>query len=229
MARRLQASQQRTERLLRHALDASDAERRRIAGDLHDGVVQELTGVSLTLAAQGRTGRSNRNRRSTHRRPSDRASSRCARSSSRSTRRTCTRRACESAIGDLLSGLRVRGIETASRRADLGDAGVPTESPALVYRVAQEALRNVVSHSAAEHVRVRARRGRRCRATRRRRRRSRVLHRHPRRPRHRRPRRPAVARRARRRARRHARRSAPRPGTGTRVEMSIPLDGRMLR
>ena len=55
MARRLQASQRERERLLRHALDASDAERRRIASDLHDGVVQELTGVSLALAAQGRS------------------------------------------------------------------------------------------------------------------------------------------------------------------------------
>ena len=55
MARRLQSSQLERERLLRHALDASDAERRRIASDLHDGVVQELTGVSLALAAQGRS------------------------------------------------------------------------------------------------------------------------------------------------------------------------------
>jgi signal transduction histidine kinase len=36
----------------------------------------------------------------------------------------------------------------------MGDAGVPTEVAALVYRVAQEALRNVVAHAAAEHVRV---------------------------------------------------------------------------
>ena len=35
------------DRLLQHAVDASDAERRRIAGDLHDGVVQELTGADL--------------------------------------------------------------------------------------------------------------------------------------------------------------------------------------
>ena len=37
--------QQQRERLLRHAIDASDAERRRIASDLHDGVVQDLAGV----------------------------------------------------------------------------------------------------------------------------------------------------------------------------------------
>lgn len=54
MARRLRSGQLERERLLRHAIDASDNERRRIAGDLHDGVVQELTGVSLGLAALGR-------------------------------------------------------------------------------------------------------------------------------------------------------------------------------
>ena len=39
------------ERLLRRAVEASDAERRRIAADLHDGVVQELAGASFALAA----------------------------------------------------------------------------------------------------------------------------------------------------------------------------------
>ncbi len=59
----------------------------------------------------------------------------------------------ESALGDLLSGLRVRGIET-HLDAPHGDAGIPNEVAALVYRVAQEALRNVVTHAGAEHVRV---------------------------------------------------------------------------
>ena len=35
-------------------LEASDVERRRIAGDLHDGVVQDLTGVTYTLAGAAR-------------------------------------------------------------------------------------------------------------------------------------------------------------------------------
>ena len=44
------------EHLLREALDASDRERRRIASDLHDGVVQDLAGVAYSLAAADRTG-----------------------------------------------------------------------------------------------------------------------------------------------------------------------------
>jgi signal transduction histidine kinase len=152
MARRLQASQQERERLLRHALDASDAERRRIASDLHDGVVQELTGVSLTLAAQGRTSIEPQQALD---------ASEAIRSSIKSLRSllveiyppNLAEEGLVSAIGDLLSGLRVRGIET-HLDAPNGDADVPNEVATLVYRVAQEALRNVVSHAAAEHVRV---------------------------------------------------------------------------
>src|SRR5207302_4995526 len=51
MARRLQSSQRRQEQLLRRAIEASDAERRRIASDLHDGVVQDLASVSYSLGS----------------------------------------------------------------------------------------------------------------------------------------------------------------------------------
>ena len=51
LARRLQRSQLERERLLVHALEASADERRRIAADLHDGVVQDLAGMSFSLEA----------------------------------------------------------------------------------------------------------------------------------------------------------------------------------
>ena len=51
LARRIQRGQDERERLLRRAIDASDVERRRIARDLHDGVVQDLAAVSYSLAA----------------------------------------------------------------------------------------------------------------------------------------------------------------------------------
>ncbi len=35
-------------------MDASEAERRRIARDLHDGVVQELAGTAFALTASAR-------------------------------------------------------------------------------------------------------------------------------------------------------------------------------
>ena len=153
MARRLQSSQREQERLLRHALDASDAERRRIAGDLHDGVVQELTGVSLALAAQGR-GDSVSSQQALD-------ASAAIRSSIKSLRSLLVEiypanlqeEGLESAVGDLLNALAPRGITT-RLVADLGTTEIDPEASALAYRCVQEALRNVVSHAAATEVRV---------------------------------------------------------------------------
>ena len=50
LARRLQRGHEERERLLAGAIEAQDRERRRIAADLHDGVVQDLAGVAFGLA-----------------------------------------------------------------------------------------------------------------------------------------------------------------------------------
>lgn len=49
LARRVQRAQAERGKLLRHALLASELERRRIAADLHDGVIQDLAGLSYAL------------------------------------------------------------------------------------------------------------------------------------------------------------------------------------
>jgi two-component system, NarL family, sensor kinase len=54
LAVRLRLRQRERESLLQRALDASDVERRRIASDLHDGVVQDLVGVAFALAGAAR-------------------------------------------------------------------------------------------------------------------------------------------------------------------------------
>ena len=54
LARRLDAAARERERLLRAAVEASDSERRRIARDLHDTVVQDLAGTSFALSAATR-------------------------------------------------------------------------------------------------------------------------------------------------------------------------------
>src|SRR5919202_760711 len=51
MARTLHDNRHEREARLLRAIAASDTERRRIAGDLHDGVVQDLAGLSFALAA----------------------------------------------------------------------------------------------------------------------------------------------------------------------------------
>jgi two-component system NarL family sensor kinase len=50
LARQTDRARREREQMLHRALAASDAERRRIAADLHDGVVQDLAATAVTLA-----------------------------------------------------------------------------------------------------------------------------------------------------------------------------------
>jgi len=153
LARRVQRGQEERERLLRRAIEASDVERRRIARDLHDGVVQDLAAVSYSLAAAAETA------------PSPFAAElRMAASETRQgigQLRTLLvdiyppelhRAGLESALRDLLAGCKARGLET-SLEVD-PELELGTEGEALFFRVAQEALRNVVKHAGARHARV---------------------------------------------------------------------------
>lgn len=153
MARRLRSGQQARERLLRHALDASDMERRRVASDLHDGVVQDLTGVSYRLAAQGKAAQLD---------PAAAAEAAAAiRASVKSLRSLLVEiyppnlheEGLESALGDLLGRVAVRGTAT-KLVVDVAGDDLEPERAAVLYRVAQEALRNVAAHARADHVRV---------------------------------------------------------------------------
>jgi signal transduction histidine kinase len=49
LARRVERTQKERAKMMRHALLASDLERRRIANDLHDGVIQDLAGLAYAL------------------------------------------------------------------------------------------------------------------------------------------------------------------------------------
>lgn len=53
LARRVQRSEIVRARMTAHALEASELERRRVAQELHDGVVQDLAGVSFSLRSVG--------------------------------------------------------------------------------------------------------------------------------------------------------------------------------
>ncbi len=155
LARRLRAEQAERERLLRRAIDASEIERRRIASDLHDGVVQELTGVSLSLAAA-------------HRQRGDIPvlddSARRIRDTVKALRSLLVEiyppnlhdEGLDAALGDLLGTLATRGVAV-DVRVDPSVHGVAPHVANVVYRVAQEALRNVGSHSRATTASIDAR------------------------------------------------------------------------
>jgi two-component system, NarL family, sensor kinase len=162
LARRLGRAQQQRELLLHHAVASSDAERRRIAADLHDGVVQDLTGVTLTLAAV--------RRRNIAQTPPDRAllksSEPLAQSVEEQIREAIN--ALRSLIVDIYPpNLRSEGLVSAVRslcskahnrglttdlNADVDEALLSDQSAALCYRVVQESLRNVSTHAEATHI-----------------------------------------------------------------------------
>jgi two-component system NarL family sensor kinase len=150
LATRIRQGREERERLLRRAVDASDAERRRIAADLHDGVVQELAGASFALAAAAK---------SLHDEPAISASlDRVAagvRQSMRSLRSTLVEiyppnlhtEGLAAALGDLLAPLPGSGLSTSLEVPDTLDLG--REVAAIVFRVAQEAVRNTQRHAQA--------------------------------------------------------------------------------
>jgi two-component system NarL family sensor kinase len=157
LARGLRARQREREALLRRAIDASDLERRRIAADLHDSTVQRLAGVSLSLAASA-------NAVSDADGGEARGALTRAAAETRETIRelrtllvdiyppTLQRSGLRAAMDDLVAPLRAAGIAvTVSLSAELE---LPGDTEALLYRVAQEALRNARTHGEATTVDV---------------------------------------------------------------------------
>jgi two-component system, NarL family, sensor kinase len=158
MARQLREGHRERENLLLRAIEASDAERRRIARDLHDGVVQDLAGVSYNLtAAAGR--------------PEALAppeAKRALRDGASATRKSMRKlrsllveiypprlqdQGLEAALADLVTPLIASGINAQLHTSD----GIPLspEVERFLFRAAQEALRNVGAHSKARTVDVR--------------------------------------------------------------------------
>lgn len=162
MARRLRRGQAERERLLRNAVEASDAERRRIARDLHDGTVQDLVGVSFELSAAARdvSGRRGRDDGAVatlapDREVIDRAAER-VRAAIRSLRTLLVEiyppdlaeQGLEPALADMMDRLPARGIRP-TLDVKLPDTTLRPETVALVYRCAQEITRNAVKHAGA--------------------------------------------------------------------------------
>lgn len=155
MVRRLRAGQRERERLLQRAIEASDEERRRIAGDLHDTVVQDLVGATYVLTAAGQqlaggdtTGIDTQLRNSA---VSVRHAVRGLRSMLLEIYPAHIAKAgMSAALEDLAAPLRLRGVDVDVRTPAALE--LPRDREALVFRTAQEGLRNVVHHSRAATV-----------------------------------------------------------------------------
>jgi two-component system, NarL family, sensor kinase len=154
LARRLKRGALERELLMRRASDASSRERRRIAHDLHDGPVQSLAGVSYSLAAAGgRIG------------SLDAAAGKLIGMAGVDTRRAITelrsllvelypptliREGLRAAVSDLAAPLSDRNIDVEIDVPE--DLGVDQNVEAVLFRSAQEALRNIGAHAHASTV-----------------------------------------------------------------------------
>lgn len=152
LIRRFHRSQREREALMEAAMEASFRERRRIAGDLHDGPVQEMAGASLTLAAQAEAATDERTRGTLLQ------AAGVVRSSLRTLRAAIVgvyppnleQMGLEAALSDLLARLPSHQI-TAHLSYEL-DQDVEHQSSELLYRTSQEAIRNVEKHADASNV-----------------------------------------------------------------------------
>jgi signal transduction histidine kinase len=155
LTRRLTNAARDRERLLVTAIDASDAERRRIARDLHDGVVQDLAGTAFSLSAMARDPQTS---------PGARTALEDAGGSLRAGLRSLRSLLVEihppdlrvaglaAALEDLTAPASSSGMSVSVEVNGVDDA--PDSTIALVWRVAQEAVRNAIRHSSASALSV---------------------------------------------------------------------------
>ena len=155
LAARVDRAQAQQQRLLRHAVDASQLERKRLAQDLHDGVIQDLAGVGYVFSALEA-------QLAEH--PAARATA--ARAAGIVRRDVLALRALstdlyppdlggeglEAALVEMLGQCEQEGLGTDLAVSDRLD--LPPTTALVAYRVVREALRNVVKHARASTVLV---------------------------------------------------------------------------
>jgi two-component system, NarL family, sensor kinase len=159
LVRRLRRGQEEREALLRRALDASQTERRTIAADLHDGVVQDLVAVSYSLSAEAR--RINGDQGGAPSRALQEGAAK-TRDSVRALRTLLVdiyppnlhQTGLASALSDLATTYTNRGLETT---VDIDSFHIGEAHERLLFRCAQETLRNAAKHSGATRATVSAR------------------------------------------------------------------------
>jgi signal transduction histidine kinase len=157
---KLSGASERYQGLLRHVLTAQEEERRRIARELHDGTSQMLTGLSLNLQAAmdlaEMTGLKEE-------RIDERLKKAHALAVQTSVEVTKLINDLRPTLLDSLglapaiqryvdTWLRPKGIETSVETR--GHERLPSEIEVALFRIAQEAINNVMRHSEAKHVAI---------------------------------------------------------------------------
>jgi two-component system NarL family sensor kinase len=154
VSRRADAAAADRERYLVMATEASDAERRRVARDLHDGVVQDLAGTSFALSGLARDMHAQRDGEPARRDISIELERLAAavRSSLLSLRSLLVEiyppqlqsDGLGAALQDLVAPVQQSGVDVSVTVA--GAERMSDQTTALVWRSAQECVRNAVRH-----------------------------------------------------------------------------------
>jgi signal transduction histidine kinase len=155
LARGIRRHQEAEAALLQAALEASDVERRRLAGEVHDTVVPGLTGLAYALDAARLNGS-----------PAGESATLLARTADGVRRNIADLRALAvdlsrtrlpaAGLGPALNALAAR-MEVSGMRVTVEGKrleGLPRRAAEVLYRCAQETLRNVATHSGAENVEI---------------------------------------------------------------------------
>ena len=149
---RVRRNQRQRELLLQRSVDASSNERRLIAASLHDGPVQDLAATSFVVA--GATARAKAAGQHwlveelQNVAGSVRASIRALRSLLVDIYPASLAQAgLGAALGDLVQSVRAPGLEVRLHHDDEEELGLTPDQERLVYRVAQETLRNAAKHA----------------------------------------------------------------------------------
>lgn len=159
LARRVDRGQEERSIMLRHALSASDLERRRLAQDLHDGLIQDLAGLRYAVPSLA-----------AGLRPDAVAARAMLEGVASSIDRDVTglramltdiypadlsQGGLRAAVDELAARARATGVTVEVQLSD-AVAEASLEVAQLTYRILREGLRNVVKHAQARHVVVRA-------------------------------------------------------------------------
>ena len=156
-ARRARAER---EQLLSHALAASDEERRRIAATLHDGVVQQLVAASFMAAGQAQHAASGGDPGQAESLQSVAATVRDSVAGLRSLLvdiypPSLRDAGLPSALHDLVRGASGHDAAVVAEIDAKAADAVPGQQQEMMFRIAQEALRNAVRHAEARLITLR--------------------------------------------------------------------------